>query len=584
MFTVILGMFASIYFALQEIQLNRALTEEPAHIVAAMSLEEKVGQLIHMGLSGKKADKRILNAIRKLHVGGVIYFDYNLDSPDQITELSTDLQKASLDSSGIPLFISIDQEGGRVYRIRKGVTLFPGAMALGQAGNEKMAEEVGFITGYELRNFGINLNLAPVLDVNNNPSNPVINTRSFGSDADRVGRIGIAFARGLSQSYSTHCIKHFPGHGDTDTDSHLSLPSINKSIEELEETELRPFRRAVKEGAEMVMSAHIMFPKLDDKLPATLSPHIIREILRKRLHFNGPVTTDAMEMNAISKNYSYGESARMAFRAGVDIILLTSDQDYVDEVYQSLLDGFRNGDLSEKDLDMAVERQIALKFKKGLFTIHNSRYGNDERFQKYFTRELAKVDETYRQIQEEYTLKNSSLNHEVSLASIVSLYKNFDGLNAMETDEAGSDSADTNENSGNGSKKVTLFYHSDTMADHARELGIPSLNLVKMKSISELENLMKKRSPDEAWVVEVFDRDQKQWNELVHYIDMNYKNTIQASLVGLNAGNPFRGFRVPKNGAVLVSFSPTPESRNALIERALGGPVKKADLVLPEEN
>jgi len=215
--------------------------------------------------------------LQKVRPGGVILFGVNLGKKKEIRALTKGLQNEMKNLNSPPLFISIDQEGGRVVRVEKGVTGFPGALAIGQTKNPAYAFNVGLITSYELNNLGINLLLAPVMDINNNPENPVINTRSFGMTLD-AGDLAISYEKGARIGGAVPVIKHFPGHGDTNVDSHLGLPVIEKTESQLLEFELIPFQKSIQEGARAVMSAHIVYPNLDPKYPSTLSKKILTDI------------------------------------------------------------------------------------------------------------------------------------------------------------------------------------------------------------------------------------------------------------------------------------------------------------------
>jgi beta-N-acetylhexosaminidase len=251
--------------------------------IAAMSLEEKVGQLFQIGFSTPAVSDQIKDMIENYHVGGVIYFSRNLENSAQTAELSNKLQQLALNSGAeLPLFISADQEGGTVTRL-KGATHFPGNMALGAASDQDLTEEVAAATAVELKNLGINVNLAPVLDVNNNPANPVIGVRSFGEDPELVAELGAAYIKGLQSEGVTATAKHFPGHGDTDTDSHLDLPIINHQRSRLDRVELYPFKKAIEVGVDSIMTAHVYFPAIEkeDGIPATLSKSVLTDLLRE---------------------------------------------------------------------------------------------------------------------------------------------------------------------------------------------------------------------------------------------------------------------------------------------------------------
>ena len=552
------------------------LEQAPKDIVASMTLEEKVGQVIHIGMAGKRVNAQVIKEIQDYKVGGVILFAANFGTAANLKELNTDLQKLALKANGIPLLISTDQEGGRVLRIGPdGTAQFPGAMALGQTAEPQYAEDVGVVTGYELRKLGVNLVLAPVLDVNNNPRNPVINVRSFGSNPEVVTRMGTALARGLRESLSVPVIKHFPGHGDTDTDSHLALPRIGRDLAALEQTELVPFRAAIQENAEIVMTAHILFGSLDKENPATLSKDIIGNLLRKQLGFDGLVMTDAMEMHAIAKQYTNRVSVKKAFAAGVDIILLTSDGPIVTEMYTSLLRAFQDGELSVDQLNQSVERQIRLKFRRGLFHEHNSQRlaekARAKEVAEYFQAREERADQVYAATIKKYTDKGTTLNETVSRAAITSLRKEFPGVPPAER------------------ANVHALLYSAEMYLKAIELGLPPERVHRMTGASGMYSMLKLRKAGETWLVEIpGDRHVDSYNRLIGILEASPKSAPGKQYAGptiaLHTGNPFLNIRVPKNGAVLASYSPTEESKRALVYRAmLGEPIRQADLTLPPE-
>ncbi|MCB1324005.1 MAG: beta-glucosidase [Spirochaetales bacterium] len=538
---------------------NARLREHARSIVSRMPLEHKVGQLLHIGLVGRTPGARALENIRVYHPGGVILFGMNLGTVPEIRTLTDGLQGAAIQDSGIPLLISTDQEGGHVRRVGpEGTQQFPGAMALGQTGDPDLVEQVGFVTGYELRQLGINFVLAPVLDINNNPANPVINMRSLGTSPELVSRIGSAYLRGLRRSLSIPSIKHFPGHGDTNIDSHLALPTIRRSPADLEQVELVPFRRAISEGAEVVMTAHILFPALDPDRPATLSAPILQGLLRERLGFQGLIISDAMEMQAIARNWQRAVAARLAFQAGVDILLLTSEGAVVRQMYASLLSGFQNGDLSVAELDRAVERQVYLKLQRGLFQKHGSglRVLDEELVAYLQEREHAATDE-YNQIQARDPV---SLNTRVSRASIVSLRQAFDGVPPDERN------------------RIFVLVRSGHMRDEAYRQGIPEANVIVWRRAYELYNILR-APPDRHWLVEFGSTEVGAWNELVRRWEG--RGGTRGLLVGLFPDNPFASIHVPEHGAVLISCSNTEQSLRALVYRSLrDAPVKVADLAL----
>lgn len=550
----------------EQSRLREALTRSPADIVARMSLEEKVGQLIHIGMRGKDAHGAVRNDIDQFHPGGVILFAVNLGEAARIRSLTAGLQQRSIASSGIPLLISIDQEGGRVVRVGPdGVDQFPAAMALGQSGDAELVEDVGFMTGYQLRKLGINLALAPVLDVNNNPANPVINTRSFGSDPTRVSQMGLALARGLRQARSIPMIKHFPGHGDTNVDSHLALPIVRKPIDIMRSTELAPFRDAIADGAEAVMSAHIVFESFDAENPATLSPRILKGLLRGEMGFRGIVMTDAMEMNAISRRYARGDAARRAFEAGADVVLLTSDGAIIREKYQALLNAFRNGELPVADLDRAVLRQIRLKLERGLFHQYASPLKPEsvELEQELRAKDQA-VEERLLALQAKYQARQVSLNRAASRAGVASLRRSFSGLPADKL---------TN---------VRLLYSSEEARQQGLELGLKAEQLIAAPRSSDLYQIFRKRRESQIWLIEFDERSAGAFQRVVQVSNATRERRLKGTTIGLLAGSPFVRVTLPTDGVVLCAFSGTPESRRALVYRALSPlGVRQADLVLP---
>ncbi|MCB1317367.1 MAG: hypothetical protein KDK27_15490, partial [Leptospiraceae bacterium] len=366
----------------RQARLEAAYKQLPDRILARMSLEQKIGQLLHVSLQSDNIDPTIRREIQEHHVGGVILFSRNLGTPENIQKLTSDMQNLAKANQGVPLLISIDQEGGRVARLRdNGATEFPAAMTIGQSGDPDFARASALVTGYEMDRLGINLVLAPVLDINNNPLNPVINTRSYGESDAVVERMSLAYQAGALQALSGPVIKHFPGHGDTAVDSHLALPKIERDLTDLESLELKPFRKAIRQGAPIVMVAHLLLPALDKEHPSSLSAKIIQGYLRDRLHFQGLVMTDAIEMKAVADRYSPGEIAVRAFQAGVDVILISGfDARVTDAMIQALKQGFASGELDQSRLDASVRRQLDYKIRTALFTRTESTWLADEEF------------------------------------------------------------------------------------------------------------------------------------------------------------------------------------------------------------
>ncbi|WNQ12859.1 beta-N-acetylhexosaminidase [Paenibacillus aurantius] len=332
----------------------------------AMTREEKVGQLVLVGMDGRETNAQTKELIRTYKVGGFIFFKVNLTGTDQALRLFTSLKDTNRASSSIPLWMSVDEEGGRVTRLPDEFEKFPSMGSLGKKNSSDLTRQVGKLIGRELAGFGLNTDFAPVLDVNSNPDNPVIGDRSFGSSAERVSRLGVAEMKGLQSEGILSVVKHFPGHGDTSVDSHIGLPVVPYDMDRLKKLELVPFAEAVKNGADAVMVAHLLLPKLDSKHPASFSKAVITDVLRKQLGFGGVVFTDDMTMGAVVKNYSIGQAAVQAILAGGDIVLVGHDFEKQTTVIQALRKAAADGTLSEERLDESVYRILKLKAKYGV--------------------------------------------------------------------------------------------------------------------------------------------------------------------------------------------------------------------------
>lgn len=339
-----------------------------------MSLEEKVGQIFVVHFNGEEVNDDAKALIQELHVGGFIYYNWanGLTSPAQVKSLSEGLQKLA----ATPLLITTDQEGGIVARLTQGFTVFPGNKALGMTGDPELAKESASAIGEQLQAVGVNVNFAPVVDVNNNPRNPVIGIRSFGDSVDTVVAFGRKALEGYRKAGTIACLKHFPGHGDVDVDSHYDLPIVNKSIEELRQVELKPFAELVSE-AEMMMTAHILVPALDPEYCSTLSKKTL-DFLRKDLGFQGVIITDSLVMEGVLKKCgSIDEAAIQALNAGSDILLLGGKQlisnskieltvSDIRRIHHALVEAVKSGRVFEERLNQAVEKVIQLKNKYSL--------------------------------------------------------------------------------------------------------------------------------------------------------------------------------------------------------------------------
>ncbi|MFF5155632.1 glycoside hydrolase family 3 protein [Streptomyces sp. NPDC000348] len=353
-------------------------------LISRMTLEEKVGQLFVMRVHGHSAtdpDQADIDAnleeigvrtaaelLARYRVGGIIYFAWahNTRDPHQIADLSNGIQKASLGlERGLPVLISTDQEHGVVARVGEPATLFPGAMALGAGGSRSDARTLGRIAGRELRALGIRQNYSPVADVNVDPANPVIGVRSFGSDPEAVAGLVAAEVEGYRASRVAATAKHFPGHGDTITDSHAELPYIHHTREQWEELDAPPFRAAIDAGIDSLMTAHIVVPALDPaEDPATLSRPVLTGILREELGYDGVVVTDSLGMEGVRTKYGDDRVPVLALKAGVDQLL---NPPSLDVAWNAVLNAVRDGELTESRLDESVLRVLRLKAKLGLF-------------------------------------------------------------------------------------------------------------------------------------------------------------------------------------------------------------------------
>ncbi|MFS0692900.1 glycoside hydrolase family 3 protein [Streptomyces nitrosporeus] len=353
-------------------------------LISRMSLEEKVGQLFVMRVYGHSAtapDQADIDAnlseigvrtaaelISNYHVGGIIYFAWahNTRDPHQIADLSNGIQRAGLAGpTPLPLIVSTDQEHGIVCRVGEPATLMPGAMALGAGGSRSDARTAGRVAGAELAALGINQNYAPVADVNVNPANPVIGVRSFGSDPEAVAGMVAAQVKGYQSAGIASAAKHFPGHGDTSTDSHTGLPYIHHTREEWEELDAPSFRAAIAAGIDSIMTAHIVVPALDpSEDPATLSRPILTGILREELGYDGVVVTDSLGMEGVRTKYGDERVPVLALLAGVDQLLNPPD---LRVAWNAVLEAVKSGELSEARVEESVLRILRLKAKLGLF-------------------------------------------------------------------------------------------------------------------------------------------------------------------------------------------------------------------------
>ncbi|WP_347815201.1 beta-N-acetylhexosaminidase [Rossellomorea sp. DA94] len=358
---VMILVFILSYFAINPIG-GKNREGDAGSLISDMTLDEKIGQMLVAGVNGTQMDEPTKNLIQKHKVGGFIFFSDHLKGPEQTVQFLNQLKEANADNP-LPLLLSVDEEGGNVTRLPGRLEHFPTNQKIGNANDPDVSYEVGTTLGKGLKEFGFNLDFAPVLDVNSNPNNPIIGDRSFSPDPDIVSELGIQTMKGIQSQNILSSIKHFPGHGDTSVDSHLALPVVNKSLQELESLELIPFKRAIDDGADLVMVAHILLPELDDTYPSSLSEAIVTDLLRKKLNFKGVVITDDMTMKAVADNYGMGEAAVLSVKAGSDLILIAHDAQKAVTAMEALKSAVKNGEISEERIDESVKRIINLKQK-----------------------------------------------------------------------------------------------------------------------------------------------------------------------------------------------------------------------------
>ena len=327
-------------------------------------LKHKIGQMISAGFPSPVVDEQAIRLAEEYHVGNFYLFARNIVSVDQTCALCEGLHALAMRTSGVAPFIGIDQEGGAVSRIVEGASLFPGEMALA-ACTEPDTWQVGRNCAQVLRSMGITSPSSPVLDVNSEPLNPIIGARAYCDDPERVAKLGTAMALGLQSGGAVATVKHFPGHGNVKSDSHLGIPVNDTPLEELERTEWYPFRKAFEAGADALMTAHVRYTAVDD-LPGTLSKKIMTDLLRGQMGFEGLAVTDCMEMDAVRATYGCGEGAVMAVEAGCDMLTFSHTLASAAEAVEALYAAVESGRITEERIDASYNRIMRLKEKYGL--------------------------------------------------------------------------------------------------------------------------------------------------------------------------------------------------------------------------
>jgi len=342
------------------------------YTVGMLDAGYSAGELVIMGFSGKSPSAETLKTIRETGVSQFILFTHNYESKEQLIALTDELQARAPESpSKFPFIVSADQEGGRVQRFREGFTRLPTAKRIGEINSPNLAFEAAQIQARELFMAGIQLNYAPVCDINTNPQNPVIGDRSFGDQEPLVTRMVSASVRGLLSENVEACIKHFPGHGDTSLDSHFALPTVTTPLETLRKREWVPFHRAMKSGCNFVMSAHIMLPQIDPDRPGTLSPTFLKKYLRQELMFQGVVVSDDMEMHAITKNFGATEAPILALQAGCDLLCYRTEEQTriaIEAIQKAITDGALDPTALKHSIDRIRKVRAQLKLAKEMYS------------------------------------------------------------------------------------------------------------------------------------------------------------------------------------------------------------------------
>ncbi len=495
-----------------------------------MSVDEKVGQLLLVGVGGKGVSPVAKAHITKRFAGGIILFGRNIADAQQVARLTAELQQVAQQTpNAIPLFIAIDQEGGIVARLKKGATVFPGNLALGATRSERLAEKAGEITAIELSAVGVNLNFAPVMDINTNPRNPVIGVRAYGESAELVSQLGTAYIRGLQGNGILATAKHFPGHGDTHVDSHKKLPTVGHDKKRMAAVELAPFRAAIAAKVAAIMSAHILYPALDADTPATLSHRILTGLLREQLGFEGLIITDDLEMQAIDAHYQTGNAAVMAIEAGADLVMVPWTLKKQQQAYNALRNAVKRGKISRTRLEASVRRILKAKRDFGMFAQKPS---------------IAVVDGV-----------GSPLHREVAqtiATQAITIVKDSDGVLPLNAESR---------------KPVTLITASRTFANAFLKAHTDTAHITHVKIPKQLDiaQLLPQLTQQEAAVI-VAGITNAQQAALMHQLSQNSSTAI----VVVSLASPYLLGRCPDVAAAIAAYDGNYPSAHAAVEVILG--------------
>lgn len=332
-------------------------------IINSMSLDEKIGQMIITGIKDQKLKNQEVEFLVRNNVGGIILFSRNIANSDQLKRL---IQEVKQVEKKVGFFISIDEEGGMVSRLPSGKVIIPNSYYLGGMDNPRISKEVARVIAEELRDYGINMNNAPVLDVWSNPDNKVIGERAFGTEPHKVAKYGIEAVNGYKEKGIISVVKHFPGHGDTRRDSHIEMPKIDLSMNDLIKRELIPFVSAIENNVDAIMIGHLNMANIDSEYPASLSEKLVDGLLRKKLGYHGVVVTDDLDMGAIRNSYSKGGAGVKAVQAGCDIMLICHDHQNVEESKKQIIEAVNQGVIDIERINDSVRRILLLKRKYGI--------------------------------------------------------------------------------------------------------------------------------------------------------------------------------------------------------------------------
>ncbi|BAK81023.1 glycoside hydrolase family 3 protein [Candidatus Arthromitus sp. SFB-rat-Yit] len=387
--TFLLMIFLSL-FTINSCSYNRMMEEDLIQVkvnkpdeilekINSMNLDEKIGQLFIVGFDGESnLTQEDILLINDYKVSGFIFFRRNIQSSDQVVKLINEIKTINKNGSNIPMFLSLDQEGGTVTRLPNEIIKFKSARDIGKINNEQYAYDTARVMGELVHSLGFNMNFAPVLDVYTNPENTVIGSRAFSSDKEIVSKLAVATMKGLKDSGVIAVGKHYPGHGDTKEDSHYELPIVNHDYERVKDIELYPFKMAIENGIDSILVSHLLYKNIDSENIATLSKVFLDDILMRELRFRGIVITDDMIMNGLTKNNSITEACLKALQAGVDILLIGSGYQNIVDSINFIKNAVLNGEISEFEIEKKVYSVLKMKQKYNVNNDNVSKINVDE--------------------------------------------------------------------------------------------------------------------------------------------------------------------------------------------------------------